>query len=204
MHRRSERMSRAARTARGALGAALVTLFAAASHALAGGRATLLAILATAALALPLCTALAGRVGSLWRLSLAVGLGQFVYHWSFSGLGAPTIASGASAATGPHAAHLGMLIGVPSPLPAGGASAAMWAAHALAASCTVLLMHRGERAAILLIELVFRAALPVLTAIAPTAVGPRPALGAAPRGATLAERLFCPAAITHRGPPRIA
>src|SRR5690606_28685168 len=97
--------TRAARTARGALGAGAATLLAAVSHALAGGTITPLAVGATALLALPLCVGLAGRIGSLWRLSLAVGASQFLYHWSFWGLGTSSAPGGAEPVPH-HASHL--------------------------------------------------------------------------------------------------
>jgi len=136
-------MSRAVRTARGAFGALTATVLAAASHALAGGDVTAFAVVTTALFALPLCVLLAGRTGSLWRLALAVSAAQFVYHWSFSGLG---IAGSASSAEPVplHAMHLGAFAPALSGAGAGvapgtGFAAAdlwMWGAHALAALAT--------------------------------------------------------------------
>lgn len=194
-------MSRAVRTARGAFGALAATLLAAASHGLAGGSATPLAVIATVVLALPLCVLLAGRVGSLWRLSLAVVPSQFVYHWSFAGLGAAPLSSeqGWGSAHSAHFASSEMASLAPGIAANGAADAWMWAAHALAAVLTIALMHRGERAAMHLVR-VLRSTLPVRL---PTAVRlPQ-------RGAILAcltvdaprvQRPFL-STISHRGPP---
>lgn len=203
-------MTRAVRTARGAAGALAATLFAAVSHAAAGGVVTPLAVVATAVLALPLCVALAGRAGSLWRLGLAVGASQFLYHWSFAGLGTASAqsAAGAAGAASPHAAHLAFAPLVPGLATGDAASAAaeawMWIAHAAAAALTVALLHRGERAALGLVALV-RRALPALPSLRrPAAVLRRPAILAAAAPRTLHERLTVLSAISHRGPPAAA
>ena len=141
-------MSREVRVARGAAGALMATVLAAVSHAAAGGEITAVALLATALFALPLCVALAGRMGSLWRLTLAVSISQFVYHWSFAGLGVATgpVTSG-GIAEGPHAAHLAQMQQfVPALVDAGSAGAVMWASHGVSAILTIALMYRGERA----------------------------------------------------------
>lgn len=204
-------MSRAVRTARGVFGALTATVLAAASHAVAGGTVTPLAVLATTLLALPFCVLLAGRTGSLWRLALAVTGAQFVYHWSFSGIGVAAASSGASNATDApvslHAAHLGMLSPARSGLasvPGAGTTAAasdawMWAAHALAALLTIALMHRGERAIMRLMR-VLREAAPVHVP-APVRLPARPTtLAFFTALPSRAQQVFL-SAITHRGPP---
>ncbi len=198
-------MSRAVRTARGAFGAFAATLLAAASHSLAGGVVTPLAVIATTLFALPLCVLLAGKTGSLWRLSLAVLTSQFLYHWSFSGLGAAQLgASGATAEpVSPHAAHLGLAVPLsftPETASVDAAGIWMWAAHGLASVLTIALIHRGERAVLRLVH-TLRSAVPVHV---PTAVRlpARPAIleffTALP---SQAEQVFL-SAISHRGPPR--
>ena len=206
-------MSRAVRATRGTAGAASATLFAAASHALAGGAITWFAIVASAILALPLCTALAGRVGSLWRLALSVVVSQFVFHWSFSGLG---LASGAApdtaaasdfAAAVPHAAHLGTLTAFAPALVSTGTStagAAMWAGHALAAAVTIALLHRGERAFLRLVGMI-RRALPTAAPQPIPVAGPRRAERMVTRAVSpLLDRVLASATISHRGPPSAA
>jgi len=203
---RVPQMSRALRTVRGALGSGIATVFAAASHAFAGGDVTPLAVIATSLLALPLCTALAGRVGSLWRLCIAIGASQFIYHWSFSGLGASTSGLSTTAASSPHAAHLGFVF---SPLGSaatanatGDSTALMWLAHAAAAAVTVVLLYRGERAAQSLAAALLRCFLPRLPAenSGEHAPASTPGLLKAPPSPLL-FRMLSPAAVTHRGPP---
>ncbi|MBO1900998.1 hypothetical protein J4H92_03420 [Leucobacter weissii] len=197
-------MPRAARTARGAAGALFATLIAAVSHGAAGGSITPLAVLATGALALPLCVALAGRLGSLWRTALAVGASQFLYHWSFAGLGLSS-GNGPGVSGGAHAGHLPVGLASASPfaadLAAAGASDGwMWAAHGLAALLTALLLHRGERAAVGLARLI-RDAAPLPRLLLAVSVDPAPAPRAAVGQTPLRSHLCSVSAITHRGPP---
>lgn len=203
-------MSRAARIARGFSGAALATVFAAASHALGGGRVTTVAVVATIVLALPICVALAGRVASLWRLAVAVGASQFLFHWSFWALGAPALASGSapaseSAAGGgavvsPHAAHLGAFAATFDLAATGAADAAMWIAHGVAAILTIALLHRGEQAALEIFRRL-RCALP-FTLPQPVAPAPVTRIRQAGTYVPLRSRLCALSAISHRGPPQ--
>lgn len=206
-------MSRAVRTARGAFGALAATLLAAASHGLAGGTITPLAIIATTLLALPLCVLLAGRVASIWRLALAVVSAQFVYHWSFAGLGMAqgrgSSSTTSAAALAPHD-HLGALAAFAPSLngaDAGGSgmllpASAMWISHALAAAFTIALLHRGEAAAMRLLRVLRRAVavpipsgvrLPVRPAILFDRTHARPNV----------TQVFL-SAISHRGPPALS
>lgn len=207
-----QRMSRAARATRGVAGALASTLFAASSHALAGGAISWFAVVATAILALPLCTALAGRIGSLWRLAIAVGVSQFVFHWSFSGLGA---SSGGTegAGTAAHAAHLGGLVSlspgvmVPDAGNPGAASASadivMWLGHALAAICTIALLHRGEQAFLRLIGIISRALPTAVPQSIPVSVRRSLPLPTPRAVAPLLDRLLASATVSHRGPPSV-
>ncbi|WP_053383557.1 hypothetical protein [Leucobacter celer] len=201
----SARPSRAARAWRGLGGALAATLLAAASHGLAGGAISWLAITATAILALPICTALAGRVGSLWRLAIAVSASQFMYHWLFSWVGAGGTSRTGAEPVSPHAAHLGAQL-APTEIGALGQTAsadtAMWAGHAIAALITIALLHRGERAFLALVRLV-RRALPLRRASA-VPVPPRvPQLLSWGPIASVRSRLLS-TVITHRGPPAAA
>lgn len=199
-------MSRAVRTARGAFGALAATLLAAVSHSLAGGVMTAFAIVATTLFALPLCVLLAGKIGSLWRLAIAVSVAQFVYHWSFAGIGATQLGAigQGSAAVSPHAAHLGLLTAspfVPTAAIAANAEAWMWAAHALAATLTVALMHSGERA-FLHVARLLRSAVPVRI---PGAIQlpARPAILEVFYAAPSRVAPVFLSAISHRGPPAV-
>ena len=196
-------MTRGTRAARGAAGAAIATLLAAASHALAGGDTSWLAVVATAVLALPVCTLLAGRIGSLWRLGIAVTAAQFPFHWALSGIGAPSTAGvDASQAVAPHAAHLAALQGFAPDATASAVDAGMWLGHALAAIATIALLHAGERAFLGLVRLV-RRALPLTAPAAPSHAARAQRQPAADTSyvPVLIERLLGHAAITHRGPP---
>lgn len=198
-----ENLSRAARTARGALGAFAATVLAAASHALAGGLVTPLGIAATFVLALPLCVALAGRVASLWRLALGVSASQFIYHWSFAGLGAATESSGfLSGAPSGHAHHFTTTVFVPALAEADGQGWAMWIAHAIAALATIALLATGERAILGLRTLIAR--LLPSTLRVPTMPAVRTvSRGIVARGHSLRARLISLSAISHRGPPAL-
>ena len=202
-------MPRALRVARGGAGAVGATLLAALSHSIAGGDITWLAIVATMIVAWPLCTALAGRVGSLWRLSIAVVAAQFLFHWSFAGLGISASAAGSSLLGGGHHAghavsHAGHSMAAVGLAPSMGADTTMWMMHALAAILTISLLHRGERAAVALAGLVRRAlpfSVPPLRVVESRLARLRRTVTAR---AALSNGLFSPAAITHRGPPLFA
>lgn len=104
------------RLLRGWAAAVVATLLGAGSHTLAGstapghdaGPAPVVWIL-TLALAAPLCTALAGRVLSWWRLSLAVGSSQLLFHWLYSQPATPDgpAASAALARASAEGGHVG-------------------------------------------------------------------------------------------------
>ncbi|UBH05608.1 hypothetical protein K8P10_001119 [Leucobacter sp. Psy1] len=194
---------------RGTLVAVASTLLAAGSHALGGSEVTTLSVVATAALAWPVCIALSGRAGSLLRTSVAVVASQFLFHWSFAGLGAAhgpvtTAGTGISA----HAAHsvrFGTLQGAEAPLSSvslGEASLLMWISHALAAAATVALISRGEAGARSVRGLLRRIVLPP----APAIVAHRHRAGilaARDRYSALRPRLCSLSAISHRGPPGV-
>lgn len=138
------------------------------SHSIADGRpAPLLGILLTLVFAVPLCVALAGRELSWIRLSLAVGLSQFVFHGLLLiGITDPTVLPGAAdaataavqAAQGAHAAHTAqaLLPGIASVGPAAHAAhagAGMWIAHLIGAAVTVAALGAGEQTLRALLDL---------------------------------------------------
>lgn len=196
-------MHRVTRTWRGLGGAAVATLLAAASHALAGGPVTWLALIATAVLAAPLCVALAGRVASVWRLSLGVGVSQLLYHWSFAGLGAPSAPLSGGLSVSPHAAHAGWFagaLGTPGAQSSLSSDVTMWIAHAVAALLTIALMARGERAFLAIVQLIGRTVAWPRVAVAPgSTVSASRVRGVAP--VRQLAPLFGVMAISHRGPP---
>lgn len=207
-HQRSD-AARRVRAIRGSAGSLIVTIFAAASHAAAGGDITGLALVATAILGLPLCVALAGKVASLWRLSVAVIAAQFVYHWSFAGLGVSSHSMSAASAAAPlpahahHAHHAAMLNLLPTDSLAA-ADALMWVSHAFAALLTVALLHRGERAALALLQVMHRAVTRGFARI--TLAPPQPPAHGLLSSVIpfLTERLFAGRTLTYRGPPLFA
>lgn len=195
-------MSRGVRTARGAAIAVSASLLAAASHALAGGEVTELSVLATAIFALPLSMALAGRRPSLWRLTLAVSIAQFVYHWCFAGFGLFSERGGLSTPAPLHAAHLAQLESfVPDLATAATAGAAMWLSHAVAAVITIALLYRGEVAYRVLAQLVQRVLPRVRFAIA---VAPRRVVLVPSRRVAAPLQLAQLSPISHRGPPAVS
>ncbi|QIM18783.1 hypothetical protein G7066_09560 [Leucobacter coleopterorum] len=197
MSQTTPQLSRAHRVARGGGGAGIATLLAAASHGLAGGSITLPAVLVTAFVALPVCTVFAGRVGSLWRLSLAVIASQFLYHWSFAGIAATSGSSATSSGevAPAHAAHLATAQAF---APAAAADSVMWTFHAVAALMTVAIVHRGERAFLSLMGMIRKAY--TRPRIALIAIAHRPTLLCErSHSFGFSHRLF--SAVSHRGPP---
>ena len=185
---------------RGAIGAAMATVLAAASHSLAGGEVAPVSLLVTAVIALPFCVALAGKIASAWRVLLAVGASQFLYHWAFAGLGVTSgFPAGSQAALGPHAAHLASLERfVPTVAAAGSADSLMWALHAVAAVISTVLIVRGE-AAVLALGKSLRRVLPRPFALAAIQ---RPSLPVLLREAPrLRDQLLNYLAWSLRGPP---
>ena len=147
---------RGMRFVRGWAAAFVATFIAAFSHVLAGGSAPDSPVLVLSlALSGLVCTVLAGRVLSLWRLSTAVVLSQGLFHGLFS-LGSASTAADPMAAHASHAAHTiqaasgsgltgtgAMVMDHSSPL--------MWAGHALAALATIAVLRHGEVTAVRLI-----------------------------------------------------
>lgn len=128
------------------------------SHLLGGGAMPgWLGIVVPLALALTVCTALAGRRLSLWRTTASVALSQALFHTLFV-LGTPR-AAGAPSGTAGHGAHGRHGVQVLPPSADGspligadligtelvGASTAMWFWHGVAAAATVFVLYSGER-----------------------------------------------------------
>ncbi|MGM7671205.1 hypothetical protein [Microbacterium sp. A93] len=162
------------RLLRGWAAAFVATLLAAGSHTVANlvesgashaahdaGPAPILWIL-TLALAGPVCTALAGRRLSWWRLSAGVAASQLLFHWLYSATAVPAAAptlTGLHGGHGAHAGHAESMIAVAA-VGAGAGTAAgtetgvgaalhadspvMVAAHLVAAVVTVVVLRRGE------------------------------------------------------------
>jgi hypothetical protein len=180
--------SRWARVARGTAAAAFATFVAAFSHGLAGGVSpSLFGVGVSLVVSVMVCTLLTGRALSTWRLAIAIGLSQVLFHGLFSGLATPVAVEHSMRSMDVAAPHLH-------------AAPTMELAHAAAALVTVVAFRFGEQAfwGVLRIARLFLARLTVVVI---------PALHAA-RPVVAAERRFVPrdlalflSPMRHRGPP---
>ena len=180
--------SRWARVARGTAAAAFATFVAAFSHWLAGGAApSVFGVGVSLAISVMVCTMMTGRALSTWRLAVAIGVSQVLFHALFSGLGTPVAVEHSMTAMDAPAPHLH-------------AAPTMWLAHAAAALVTVVAFRFGERAfwgvigtARLLLARLLVVAIPRLHV-------PRPVVAVqgrfVPRDLTLLL-----SSMRHRGPP---
>jgi hypothetical protein len=156
--------TRGARALRGGLAASSATFVALMSHIAGGGEMPgLLGIVVPLVLSLPVCMAWSGRL-SLAGLSASVVASQLFFHALFM-LGTPAAARPASAGSGVHAGHEGMMTPTMPPASAAGqtvelapADLTMWLSHGLAAVVTIAVLYRGELLLLRLRELAVRAA----------------------------------------------
>lgn len=197
------RQSRAPRVARGLVAASVATFVALLSHVAGGGAMPgWLGIVVPWVLSVFVCTLLAGRRLSVFRLSLSVTLSQVLFHGLFV-LGAAD--AGAVTAGGHHhgAITLAPLSGETTA--ALYADAAMWGWHVLAAVVTVAALHRGERVLAALRTLAgelvawWRRRQPVAV-LSPVPDAPRAPLFVAALSVDDAPRL---APLRRRGPPAL-
>ena len=134
------RQARATRVRRGGAAASVATFVALLSHVSGGGEIPgVFGVVVPLALSFVVCTALAGRRLSTWRLAVAVAVSQVLFHSLFV-LGSYDLAAAAHV----HGSALPVLTGG-SALPAMTPDAAMWLGHAVAALATTVALHRGER-----------------------------------------------------------
>lgn len=164
------RRDRGTRVARGAVGASVATFVALLSHVTAGGDVPgWLGVVVPLALSFVVCTVLAGRRLSLWRLAPAVALSQLLFHTLFV-LGAHDPAAAGHVHGGALPTLAGPDLAVVAP------DAAMWGWHLVAATATTLALHRGERTLALLRTLADRAVawLRARVAVASTVLVPTP------------------------------
>lgn len=202
--------SRAARVVRGSLAAAVATFVALVSHVTGGGQLPgWVGIVVPLVLSVAVCTVLAGRRLSLWRLSIAVAVSQILFHTLFV-LGTFSPSPGSADVTVHHMHGASWM-------PMGDASnvatslhpdVSMWVMHGIAAIVTIAALYLGERAYNRLREITAELAqwarrhlLPVLIALPFEPVRPLVAAVGQP---------FRPAcsplarSLSRRGPPVIA
>ncbi|WP_374008819.1 hypothetical protein [Leifsonia sp. LS-T14] len=204
--------SRWARLSRGMLASGAAIFVAALFHVAGGGAAPgPLALGLSMAFATLASVALTGRRLSLWRLVLAVGLSQFLFHLLFSlggGPGGGTVqftTPGGTAHLHPGA-HLTMTMGAMPTAHTSALSPAMWLTHATAVLVTVIVLRFGERAFWGLFETArLRIARAVeRLAVVPVMVGPSLATSTTGEPARLRDLGLPLARLRHRGPPALA
>ena len=156
------------------------------SHVAAGGAMPgWLGVAVPWVLAAMVCTVLAGRALSLWRLSIAVVLSQALFHTLFV-LG--TVTPGAASTGHVHAAAAAATPAAQATAADSAPDLAMWASHLAAAVLTIVVLHRGEAAVRRLISLAgevvdaLRLRLDVVDGVRVPALRPAPAIADAPRG----------------------
>ena len=183
--------TRWARVGRGTIAAAVATFVAAFSHTIAGdAAASWVGVAASFVLALAVCTALAGRTLSWWRLAAAVAVSQALFHLLFSGPGAPVGVTG-------HAHDAGAV-----PMPALHAhDDRMILAHVIAGVITLLALRFGERAFLSVTDSARLMVARVLLVVAPIAAAPARVILPAVRTALAPRTIHVPSTHRHRGPP---
>ncbi|WP_110589614.1 hypothetical protein [Microbacterium suaedae] len=136
--------SRSLHVVRGATASSVATFIALLSHIGGGGALPgPLGIVVPWVLSFTVCTLLAGRKLSLWRLAISVGISQMLFHVLFV-LG--TVDTSGAASTGhQHHGTIALPTVEGSAATAIMADASMWMSHAIAALITVGILHRGER-----------------------------------------------------------
>lgn len=146
--------TRWARVARGLLASGVAVFVAALFHVAGGGAAPgILPLVVSLAFATLASIALTARSLSLWRLIVAVGLSQLLFHLLF-GLGAGGGATFSGNGAGHLHAGMHLTMTMTAPMPGGSAMPAahdeftlgMWAAHLTAVLVTVIALRFGEQA----------------------------------------------------------
>jgi hypothetical protein len=202
--------TRWARLSRGMLASGLAIFVAALFHVAGGGSAPgPVALALSMAFATLASVALTTRRLSLWRLTAAVGVSQFLFHLLFSlgdsGSGARFTAPGGMAHLHPGS-HLTMTVGAMPAAHGTDLSPSMWLTHATAVLVTVIALRFGEQAFWGLFETarvrLVRAAERLV--VVPVAVGPSITATATAEPARLRDLGLPLARLRHRGPPESA
>jgi hypothetical protein len=160
-------------------------------------------------LSVAVCTVLAGRRLSLWRLSLAVATSQVFFHTLFVlGTFTPSTATIESPSHHIHGSVPILMGEAAAASPHLHADASMWLMHGIAAILTIAALYRGERAVNRLREIAVefarwarRRLMPVLTALPVTSVRPLVPTTAEPSRPAVSPLVF---SVIRRGPPAVA
>lgn len=200
--------SRGARLTRGMLASGTAILVAALFHVAGGGAAPGAVPLALSmAFATLASVALTSRRLSLWRLTLAVGVSQFLFHALFSlGEGGARFSSPDGMAHLHAGAHLTMTTAAMPASHGGDLGPSMWLTHATAVLVTVVALRFGEQAFWGLFETarVRVAHLADRLVVAPVPVVASAPVPAAAEPAHLRDLGLPLARLRHRGPPLLA
>jgi len=210
--------SRWARVARGMLASGVAIFVAALFHVAGGGEAPgPVSVALSLAFATLASIALTGRRLSLWRLTAAVGLSQFLFHALFSlGVGSAHFSSPDGMAHLHVGSHLtmtteamstsAMTTGAMHAAHASDLSPSMWLTHATAVLVTVVALRFGERAFWDLFETarVRIARTAERLVVVPVPVRPSAVPTATAEPARLRDLGLPLARLRHRGPPAAA
>ncbi|MGP9501175.1 hypothetical protein ACT3TS_03050 [Specibacter sp. AOP5-B1-6] len=193
---------------RGWIGAIVSTTVAAASHVLAGGHSPVALILVLSLVLSGLvCTILAGRLLSLWRLMVGVLLSQALFHGLFN-LGVPASTSPVASGHNGHSVHqmAEALQGVQAAAPVmDHSSPLMWLSHILAAVFTVAVLRHGETVFVGLLDALRLRVKPLLKLVRVPAAeaAPAPIPGAWPVRVLSSMGIPC-SVMRYRGPPPLS
>lgn len=199
--------SRGARLTRGMLASGTAILVAALFHVAGGGSAPGLVPLALSlAFATLASVALTARRLSLWRLTLAVAVSQFLFHALFTlGEGGARFSDAGTAHL--HAgSHLTMTVAAMPAAHTSDLSPSMWMTHATAVLVTVIALRFGEQAFWGLLDTarvrIHRAADRLV--VVPVPVAASAAMPAIAEPGRLRDLGLPLARLRHRGPPVVA
>lgn len=183
---------RARRLIRGAVGGSATTLLALVFHVVGGGESPPAPVVAgSVATAVWVCTMIGSQALRLPVLAAGIAAAQFILHWVFS-VSTGTGEALTAGAAGAHD-HTFELAGL-------GMGHAMWWSHVAAGVITLVVLTRGERVLVGLLELAALAVARIVVAAGPAPARRRLALRAAASPATLVQALLATTA-SRRGPP---